>query len=80
MFTVKVVKPTYEEMLFETDNIKTINNSIENGKTEMVMFKTTTGEEYAIDSGDVWVMNANGKTVADYHMWHEVAADKPNFN
>lgn len=69
MFTVKHIAVTGEEGLYETDGTTcaTLSNA-PTSSSRAVMFTTPKGEIVTIDSGSVYVMNSNGKTVADYQL------------
>jgi hypothetical protein len=73
MFTVKVIEHDGRERLYEAESVDVRTDRTRSIPNEAmtVMFKTPSGGEFAFDSGDIWVMNAAGKTVADYHMWQE---------
>jgi hypothetical protein len=71
MFTIKIVKPSGEQQLYEADYVALIPKRPP-GSVETVAFRVPGGSEFFVEAGDVFVMSSNGKTVADYHMWHEV--------
>jgi hypothetical protein len=70
MFTVKIIKPSGENQLYEAEFVSyspfTNNTSIAKEKVEFKIPGDPT--TYQVVAGDIYVMNFNGKTVADYHL------------
>jgi hypothetical protein len=70
MFTVKIIKPSGEHQLYEADYVSycpfTNNTSVAKEKVEFAV----PGDPvtYQVVEGDIYVMNFNGKTIADYHL------------
>jgi hypothetical protein len=64
MFTIKVVKPSGEQQVYETDYCAYTPLD----QSSVVEFRIPSGEKFLIDNADIYLMNANGKTVADYHV------------
>ena len=67
MFTIKIIKPSGEQQLYEVEWVAYHPQS-KTGSVETVEFKKPLDPSlYLVDDGEVYVMNSNGKTVADYH-------------
>ena len=66
MFTIKVVKSNGEQQVYETEHC--FYTPSEQGS--IVEFRTPSGDKFILDEADVYLMNANGKTVADYYLRH----------
>jgi hypothetical protein len=73
MFTIKIIKPGGEQQLYEVEWVAYHPSGVDvlnykPGGTETVEFKKQSDPAlYLVDNGDVYVMNSQGKTVADYH-------------
>ena len=63
MFTIKIVKPSGEQQLYEADYVALIPKRPP-GSVETVAFRVPGGSEFFVEAGDVFVMSSNGKTVA----------------
>ena len=74
MFTVKVVYWDGSENIWQTRNVATRAQERETSNMPLVMqsvwFQSEDGSELEISGGNayVYVMNENGKTVANYHL------------
>jgi hypothetical protein len=70
MFTVKIIKPSGEHQLYEAEFVSyspfTNNTSEAKEKVEFRIPGDST--TYQVVAGSVYVMNFNGKTVADYYL------------
>lgn len=74
MFTVKHITVTGEELLKETEDVVCGFAPQASVSTQRELtFITRKGDAVSIDSGDVYVMNENGKTVATYHFGNPYA-------
>jgi hypothetical protein len=65
MLTVKVILEDNTEFVKEA--ISVIVQPLSDGGRRVDVFREDNITEY-IDSGDVYVMNSNGKTIGDYHL------------
>lgn len=70
MFTVKLIDPFFQEELIEAKSVSLVNKEMGYAGTGVPQAKelriSHDGGVTIVDSGQVYVMNANGKTVADY--------------
>jgi hypothetical protein len=70
MFTVKIIKPSGEQQLYDAEFVSyspfTNNRDVAEEKVEFKIRGDPT--TYQVVDGEVYVMNENGKTVADYHL------------
>lgn len=84
MFTVKILEPNGSERGFSIEswiinpNQRIVTDSGESNipitiiPTTIYLYKDTHNVE-EVREGDVYIMNANGKTVADYHLGQQIS-------
>ena len=76
MFTIKIIKPSGEQQLYEVEWVA-YHPPDKLGSTETVEFKKPLDPcLYLVDNGEVYVMNSSGSTVADYHPRNNVGVQK----
>ena len=74
MFTVKRISPQNEETLEETDRVDcAMPDDAKSSNERVVAYANRKGDRVVIGSGDVYVMNESGKTVATYHLGNPYA-------
>jgi hypothetical protein len=67
MLTAKVRFPDGSEVVKEVSSVE-YNPTEIMGFRGIMLFGTKEGQTTSIFEGDVYVMNENGKTIADYHL------------
>lgn len=67
MLTVKLIDDQAQEDLFEAKSVSLLTHANAQTNTQKELHIVHDGGETIVDTGHVFVMNENGKTVADYH-------------
>lgn len=67
MLGIKIVLPNGGESVFEANRVELASDEFSQSSDDKVLFLYRNDGIVKIESGDVYVMNSNGKTIADYH-------------
>jgi hypothetical protein len=77
MLTIRHIEPSGHETILQTKRVTSQPADQIHGGERIIFYEKDDGSTLPIESGAVYVMNDNGKTVATYHLDNLVPRNLP---